>query len=224
MSLKFRVPNTEPFFTHRLLELGEYLTATVVEPFCLHHGVCWDRRFKDFFSPSKGSHPLEATGSIDFHLPAYFVGQMGELESRIRSQLEGLGIKLGALTYTNYPGRRMVETIHIPILENPTAVDAPPDVNMSKTAACLVLRGLLGYAQVDGRFELPVEDVLKRVSTITDEQIQKCSVAPLRDPEAQVVRRTPSAVTMKRVRRCLDELTRFVQWVANHNYRTVEVY
>ena len=59
-----------------------------------------------------------------------------------------------------------IQTIRISITENPTALVAPPDVNMSHTRGCVVLRDLLGYQRVNGRYEFAADDLVKRVSRL----------------------------------------------------------
>ena len=87
-----------------------------------------------------------------------------------------------------------VQTILIPITENPTALAAPPDVNMSHTRGCVVLRDLLGYQRVNGRYEFTADDLLKRVSSVTEDKIAACTASPVKSAEG--VRRTPSPISI----------------------------
>ena len=72
---------------------------------------------------------------------------------------------------------RPCRTILIPITENPTALAAPPDVNMSHSRGCVVLTGLLGYQPVNGRYEFTADDLVKRASSVTEDKIAACTPA-----------------------------------------------
>ena len=202
--------------TDRIMELCDYLTANILEPLCAKDGVKWQRRFMDHFTYDNTCDPLEPTGTIRFSVPPLFAGRVGEIEALILGELSKLGIRTGALVYERDPAHGRVEAMLIPITENPTALVAPPDVNMSATRGCLVLRDLLGYQRVNGRYEFAAEDLLKRLSTVTEERIAACTASPVNLPEG--VRRTPSPVSMKAIRRCLDEVRQFGAWALSHNH------
>jgi len=203
--------------THRIMELCDYLTGTVLEPMFARDGAKWNRRFMDFFTFDNGCDPLEPTGTIRFAVPPLFAGRIGELEEAIRRELSALKIKTAPFVYEKDPILNTVQGIVIQIVENPTALMAPPDVNMSQTRGCLVLRDLLGYQKVNGRYEFAPEDLLKRVSSVTEDKIAACTAGPVKSSEG--VRRTPSAVSMKAIRRCLDEVRSFGAWAMSHNHR-----
>jgi hypothetical protein len=203
--------------THRIMDLCDYLTGSVLEPLFASEGKSWNRRFMDFFSFDNSCDPLEPTGTIKFAVPPMFAGRLSELESVIHRELGRVGIKTGPFTYEKDPVLHTVQTISIPIIENPTALAAPPDVNMSQTRGCLVLRDLLGYQKVNGRYEFAPEDLLTRASAVTEDKIATCTASPVK--VAEEVRRTPSAVSMKAIRRCLEELKQFGLWAQTHNYR-----
>jgi hypothetical protein len=203
--------------THRIMELCDYLTGSVLEPLFAREGAKWDRRFMDFFSFDNACDPLEPTGTIKFAVPPLFAGRAGELESAILRELSKLKIKTGPFLYERDPMLNTIQVIQIPILENPTALVAPPDVNMSQTRGCLVLRDLLGYQKINGRYEFAADDLLKRVSSVTEDKIAACTASPVRLSEG--VRRTPSPISMKAIRRCLDEVRLFGLWALNHNHR-----
>jgi aspartate aminotransferase-like enzyme len=80
-----------------------------------------------------------------------------------------------------------------------------------------VLRDLLGYQWVNGRYEFMADDLVKRVSAVTEDKIAACTASPVKGAEG--VRRTPSPISMKAVRRCLEEIKQFGLWAANHNHR-----
>lgn len=202
--------------THRIMDLCDYLTGSVLEPLFAREGKKWNRRFMDFFTFDNACDPLEPTGTIKFAVPPMFAGRVGELESAILRELSQMGIKTGPFTYEKDPALQIVRSISIPIIENPTALIAPPEVNMSQTRGCLVLRDLLGYQKVNGRYEFGAEDLLNRTSAVTEERIANCTASPVK--VAEEVRRTPSAVSMKAIRRCLEELQQFGLWAKTHNY------
>jgi len=198
------------------MELCEYLTANVLEPFYAKDGINWQRRFMDNFTFDNTCDPLGPTGTIRFTPPPLFAGRLGELEHAIVGELSKLGIRTGAFAYEPDAAPKKTQTILIPIIENPTALVAPPDVNMSHTRGCLVLRDLLGYQRVNGRYEFAAEDLLKRVSAVTEEKIAACTASPVKLAEG--VRRTPSPISMKAIRRCLDEVRQFSLWALTHNH------
>ena len=145
--------------THRIMELCDYLTANVLEPMFARDGAKWNRRFMDFFTFDNACDPLEPTGTIRFAVPPLFAGRVGELETAITQELAKLRIKIGPFQYERDPVLQTVKTILISITENPTALAAPPDVNMSHTRGCVVLRDLLGYQRVNGRYEFMADDL-----------------------------------------------------------------
>ena len=115
--------------------------------------------------------------------------------------------------------------VRIPIIDNPTALLQPPEVNMSKTRGYVVLRDLLGYQPANGRYEFSADDLLKRVSTATEDRIAACTASPVRDRQAPTgVGRTPSPVSIKAVQRCLEEIGLFAEWAINHNYRRLAAF
>jgi hypothetical protein len=203
--------------THRITELCDYLTNKVLEPMFAREGKKWDRRFMDFFTFDNSCDPLEPTGTIRFAVPPMFAGQVGEMEARIQQEFGQLKIKTAPFAYEKDPAVGTVKSIVIRVLENPTALVAPPEVNMSQTRGCLVLRDLLGYQKVNGRYEFAPEDLVKRASAVTEEKIANCTASPVK--VAEEVRRTPSAISMKAIRRCLDELKQFGLWAKTHNYQ-----
>jgi hypothetical protein len=219
MSLKFEVVDTLPTpDTKRITDICDFLTAKVLYPFLTKHKDHWDYRFIEFFTHEKNCNPFDATGTIDFYPPPRYDNYLGELEESIRFELSKLNIETGPFQYENHPGRMVVRVIHIPVLVNPTGESTPPDVSLSETAACIVLRDILGYQHVNGRFEFRAEDLLKRVSSVTDETIRNRSAAPMKDLKSTkgVVSR-PSPATAKTIRRGLDELRQLASWAMNHN-------
>ena len=203
--------------THRIVDLCDYLSATVLEPLFTHEGAKWDRRFMSFFFFDNDCDPLEPTGTIRFRVPPMFAGRVGELERALASEFSKLNIKTGPFVYERDPKLQTVEIILIPVTDNPTALDAPPDVNMSQTRGCLVLRDLLGYQRTNDRYEFTPEDLIKRVSTVTEDRIAACTTSPVKTPQG--IRRTPSAVSMKAIRRCLEEIKQFGLWASSHNHK-----
>ena len=203
--------------THRIMELCEYLTANILEPMFIRDGAKWNRRFMDFFTFDNASDPLEPTGTIRFAVPPLFAGRVGELETAIIQELTKLRIKTGPFKYERDPALNAVQAILIPITENPTALVAPPDVNMSRMRGCVVLRDVLGYQWINGRYEFTADDLVKRVSSVTEDKIAACTASPVKGSEG--LRRTPSPISMKAVRRCLDEIRQFGLWALNHNHR-----
>jgi hypothetical protein len=203
--------------THRIMELCDFLTANVLEPMFAREGAKWNRRFMDFFTFDNASDPLEPTGNIRFAVPPLFAGRVGELEAAISRELGKLNIKTAPFKYERDPVLQTIQTIRITITENPTAMEAPPDVNMSHTRGCVVLRDLLGYQRVNGRYEFTADDLVKRVSSITEDKIAACTASPVKGSEG--VRRTPSPISMKAVRRCLEEIKQFALWALNHNHQ-----
>jgi hypothetical protein len=203
--------------THRIMELCDYLTGNVLEPLFAREGAKWNRRFMDFVTFDNASDPLQPTGTVRFAIPPMFAGRVGELEAAITSELAKLRIKTAPFEYEREPMLQGVQAIRITITENPTALAAPPDVNMSCTRGCVVLRDLLGYQRVNGRYEFMADDLVKRVSSVTEDKIAACTASPVKSSEG--VRRTPSPISMKAVRRCLEEVKQFGLWALNHNHR-----
>jgi hypothetical protein len=203
--------------THRIMELCEHLTESVLAPMFERENAKWDRRFINFFNYDNGCDPLEPLGKIHFTVPPLFSGRVGELEASILSEFARLKIKTAPFTYEKDSNFGSIRSITIQITENPTALFAPPDVNMSHTRGCVVLRDLLGYQKVNGRYEFTADDLVRRASSVTEENIAACTASPVKLSEG--VRRTPSQVSMKAIRRCLEEVQQFGRWALAHNYR-----
>lgn len=208
-----------PLRTHQIADLCDYLTAEVLEPLFTESGHRWNRRFMNFIGLDPACNPLEPTGTIHFQVPGLFAGQVGALQSAAVEALASLSIKTGPTTFRSAPQRPHERTIVIPVLENPTVLISPPDVNMSFSRGIVVMRDILGYRSANGRYEFAADDLLQRVSAVSEERIAACSASPLAGPEG--VRRTPSAVTMKSFRRCLDEIRQFALWATQHNYQAL---
>jgi hypothetical protein len=205
--------------THRIMELCDYLTGNVLEPMFAEAGTKWERRFIDFFSFDNDCDPLEPTGSIRFTIPPMFLGRAGELEEAITRELAKLRIKTAPFEYERHPSLGTALAFRIPVIENPTALMAPPEVNMSQTRGCLVLRDLLGYKKENGRYEFQADDLVSRLSSVTEEKIAACTASPVKSAEG--VRRTPSPVSVKAIRRCIEEVRQFAVWAMNHNYQNL---
>jgi hypothetical protein len=203
--------------THRIMELCEYLTSQVLEPMFRRENAPCDRRFLNFLTFDNSCDPLEPTGIIRFRVPPLFAGRVGELETAVLNELGKLKIKTAPFSYEKDPSFGTIRTIIIKVTENPTALFAPPDVNMSHTRGCLVLRDLLGYQRVNGRYEFNAEDLVRRVEAVTEEKIAACTASPVKGSEG--VRRTPSPVSMKAIRRCLEEVKQFGNWALTHHHQ-----
>ncbi len=220
MSLLFTIADRkEGHYTHRIWDLCLYLTDRVLRPFFARSKVSWEKHAGEFFTAEKGANPFEPTGTIVFRVPAMFAGQLGELESLIVAELARHGIQLGAFVREFSEDGMSVLRVHIPVVNNPTAHSGPPEVNMSNSAGCLVLRDLLGYRQTRGSYEFSAEDVLARVQAVTDSQVTKCSSRTVRDPSLPGrLRVTQSSATAHRIQRCLGELQRFAEWAKTHRF------
>ena len=200
--------------THRIAELGDYLTALVLEPKFAEAGHRWSRRFMNFITVDDACDPMAPTGTLLVRVPPLFAGRAGELEAALREELTALGL----VTAPAAPVPAG-ETITISILENPTVLISPPDVNIGYHRGAIVMRDLLGYQPVNGRFEFAADDLLKRVSGVSEEKIAACSASPMAGPEG--LRHRPSAITMKSFQRCLDEIRQFAIWATRHNYQSL---
>jgi hypothetical protein len=223
MKLNFIIEEeTSPLHTRTVMELCDYLTARVLDPMFARNNVRWDHRFMDFFTLDNDCGPLDPTGTIRLVVPPLFAGQLGELEKRVVDALAVRGIKPGKIGVVPNPCAPFSKVMVIPILENPSQLVEPPIVNMSRNRGCMVLRDLLGYEQVDGRYEFAADDLLKRVETVTEDKIAACTAAPLREARASgSVKRQPSAIGIRSIHRCLEEVRLFAQWALRHNYRNL---
>lgn len=208
--------------THRIMELCEYLTEKVLEPMFASEGKKWNRRFMDFFTYDNAGDPLEPVGTIRFTVPPMFAGHVLELQNAILRELSALKIKTGPVVYERDRVAKKVVAVLIPIIENPTALVAPPDVNMSQLRGCVVLRDLLGYQRVNARYEFGTDDLVKRLSAVTEEKIAACTSSPVK--VAQEVRRTPSAASVKATRRCVEELKQLGAWAKANKHQKLAAF
>jgi hypothetical protein len=227
MSLQIKISDTgDRLASHRLGDLCGYLDRRVVGPHLARHGVRWEARFEQFFLHQPGCDPFAATGTIEFYPPPLLLGQLDGLEAAIREALQALGIRTDRCERLHYAESQAVKVIRIPIVENPAARNDPPEVNMSTSAGRLVLRDLLGYQATDGRYRFSAEDMLHRMEALGDAQIEACSVSPSRlakGNESRRVRRVPSPMTLKRIRRCLGELRDYADWASRNRFQQLEV-
>lgn len=218
MKLQFSIvdaPQQMP--THTILDLCDFLTAKVLEPMFLKEGQQWDRRFMNFFVMDSSCDLLEPTGIMKLAVPQFFAGRNSELEEAVTGKLYALGIRTGSITFEKANAHSNAEIMVIPITENPTALIAPPPVNITQARGCVVLRDLLGYQQVNGKYVFASEEILKRAASITEDQIAARVASPVK--VGKEVKRLPSPVTVRAVARCLEEIKRFAQWAISHNYR-----
>lgn len=216
---------TNPLRTRSIMDLCDYLTDKILVPRFAISGAEWKHEFMNFFTFDNTCDPLQPTGTILFNVPPLFAGNVATLESAIVEELARLNIKTGGFAYGRNPVMPSETVVRIPIIDNPTALLQPPEVNMSKTRGYVVLRDLLGYQPANGRYEFSADDLLKRVSAATEDRIAACTASPVRDKQAPAgVRRTPSPVSMKAVKRCLEEIGQFAEWAINHNYRRLAAY
>jgi len=214
-----------PLRTRSIIDLCDYLADTVLAPRFAASGVTWTHEYMDFFGVDNTCDPLQPTGTIILTVPPMFAGNVASLEAAITEELARLNIKLGAFTPESRPADPSAVVLRIHVIDNPTALLQPPEVNMSTTRGTVVLRDLLGYQPANGRYEFAADDLLKRVSAVTEEKIAACTASPVRDKQlAAGVRRSPSPVSMKAVRRCLDEVNQFAQWALGHNYRRLAAF
>jgi len=90
---------------------------------------------------------------------------------------------------------------------------------MSRTRGTVVLRDLLHYQPVNGRYEFTADDVLKRVAGVTEQHIATCTASPVRESHSTTgVKRLPSPVSTGAVRRCLEEIRQFANWALEPHY------
>ena len=92
---------------------------------------------------------------------------------------------------------------------------------MSQTRGYAVLRDLLGYQKINGRYEFSAEDLISRVTGATEERIAACTASPVKG--AHGVQRTPSKASMKAALRCLEEVRRFAQWAIERGHHRLAV-
>jgi hypothetical protein len=216
---------SNPLRTRSIMDLCDYLTDKILVPLFATSGAKWNHESMDFFTFDNTCDPLQPTGTIIFNVPPMFAGSGASLEGGIREELTRLNIKAGAFISQEHPAVPSAIVMRIPIVDNPTALLQPPEVNMSKTRGSVVLRDLLGYQPAGGRYEFAADELLQRISAVTEEKIAACTASPVRDKQtAAGVRRTPSPISMKAVHRCLEEVQQFAKWAIGHNYRRLAAY
>ncbi len=216
---------SNPLRTRTIADLCDYLTDRVLVPRFASIGARWKREYMNFFSFDNTCDPLQPTGTILFTVPPVFAGNVESIQKAIQEELAVLKIAAGGFVAENHPETPGALVMRIHVTDNPTALLQPPEVNMSKTRGTVVLRDLLGYQPANGRYEFAVDDLLKRVSGVTEDKIAACTASPVRDQQTDAeVRRAPSPVSMKAVHRCLDEIQQFARWAMGHNYHRLAAY
>jgi hypothetical protein len=214
-----------PLRTRTIVDLCDYLTEKMLVPKFAASGSKWKHEFMDFFTFDNTCDPLQPTGTIIFTVPPLFAGCAASLEAAIGDELAKLKIKTGAIIHEEHPTVPAANVMRIQVVENPTALLQPPEVNMSTTRGTVVLRDVLGYQPINGRYEFAADDVLQRIAAVTPEKIAACTVSPIRDTQAAAgVRSTPSSISMKAVQRCLDEVRQFAEWASSHQYKRLAAY
>lgn len=213
------IEQDNPLRTRSIVDLCDYLTEKMLVPRFAASGAKWNHEFMEFFTFDNSCDPLQPMGTIIFTVPPLFAGCAASLEGAVREELGRLKIKAGAFIQEPHPAVPSANVMRFPIIENPTSLLQPPEVNMSTTRGSVVLRDLLGYQPVNGRYEFAADELLQRIAAVTEERVAACTASPVRDAQAAAgVRRTPSPVSMKAVRRCLEEVQQFAQWAMNHGY------
>jgi hypothetical protein len=203
--------------THTLLDLCDSLPANALQPLLESEGEHWDRQFMNFLTFANACDPFEPTGTLLLSVPGRFAGRIGQVQEAVNRALRVLGVKTGAWNLDSAESVLGQEVYRIPVLENPTVLIAPPRVNVAYARGCVVLRDLLGYEPVDGRYEFAADDLLQRAAAVTDDKIAACTASPVRVTEG--IRRVPSPMGMVSIRRCLEEIKQFALWASRHNYQ-----
>lgn len=222
MKLRFSIiDERNPLRTRSILDLCDYLTEKMLVPRFAASRAEWDRRFMDFFTFDNTCDPLQPTGTIQFTVPPLFAGCASSLEQAIVEKLGELGIKTGPFTPVPSDGAGGALVLRFSVVENPTSLLQPPEVNMNTTRGRVVLRDLLGYQPANLRYRFSADDVLRRIAQATDERIAECTASPVRDSQGGV-RRSPSAASMRAVRRCLEELRSFAEWAKAQGFQQLE--
>lgn len=210
-----------PLRTRSIADLCDYLTDRLLVPQFAASGANWRREYMNFFTFDNTCDPLQPIGTIYFNVPPLFAGCSASLETAIVDELALLKIKTGAIVHEPHAAVTSAVVMRIPIIDNPTALLQPPEVNMSRTRGSVVLRDLLGYEPVNGRYEFTADDLLQRLAKVTEERVAACTASPVKEvaTPSGSVRRVPSAISMRAVQRCLDEVRQFAEWALRHNYR-----
>jgi hypothetical protein len=211
-----------PLRTRSIVDLCDYLTDKLLVPRFAANGANWRKEYMDFFTFDNTCDPLQPTGTINFHVPPLFAGCAASLEHAVTVELAKLDIKVGRVTVEPHPATSGAAILHIPIVDNPTALLQPPEVNMSLTRGTVVLRDLLGYKPVNGRYEFTADGLLKRLTKVTEQRIAACTASPVREVHSSgAVRRLPSPVSTGAVRRCLEEVRLFAIWAVEHGFHSL---
>lgn len=212
-----------PRHTRTIADLCDHLTDRLLVPHFAASGAHWRREYMNFFTFDNSCDPLQPTGTILFHIPPLFAGCSASLEEAIGRELERLQIRTGRIVHEPHPAATDVITMRIPIVDNPSALLEPPEVNMSRTRGAVVLRDLLGYSPAGGRYEFEAGDLLQRLGQVTEARIAACTTSPVKEKSdgGVAVKSQPSVVSMRAVQRCLGELRQFAEWAMRHNYRRV---
>lgn len=214
-----------PLRTRTIVDLCDYLTDKMLVPRFAASGSKWNHEFMNFFTFDNTCDPLQPVGTIIFTVPPLFAGCAASLQTAILDEFAKLKIKTGAIVHEEHPVVPLANVMRIQIVENPTALLQPPEVNMSTTRGTVVLRDVLGYQPTNGRYEFATDDVLQRISAVSEDKIAACTASPVRDAQSPAgVRRSPSLVSMKAVQRCLEEVRQFAEWALGHNYRRLAAY
>jgi hypothetical protein len=219
--LSFTITDTpSPLHTRTIMDLCDYLTDKMLAPRFTASGAHWDQAAMDFFTFDNTCDPLQPTGTIIFTVPPLFAGCVQSLQAAIVEELGKLKIRTARIVREKSPEHPSIVVMRIPVVDNPTALLQPPEVNMSKTRGFVVLRDLLGYQPVGGRYEFEARELLERLGRITEAQIATCTASPVRDTGgAAGLQRRPSLISVKAVHRCLEEIREFAEWAAKHRFR-----
>lgn len=206
-----------PTPTRTIMELCDYLTDRMLMPRFAESGAHWEHAYMDFFTFDNTCDPLQPTGTIIFTVPPLLAGCAASLEASIVAELGKLGIKTGRISREAPAGQPDAAVLRIPIKDNPTVHTQPPEVNMSRTRGFVVLRDLLGFQPVSGRYEFTTEELLKRLDNVSEQRIAACTSSPVQEKKARArVEVQPSLVSVRAVHRCLDELREFAEWAVEH--------
>jgi len=149
MKLRFSIAEERnPLRTRSVMDLCDYLTEKMLVPRFAASGSKWSHEFMDFFTFDNTCDPLQPTGTIIFTVPPLFAGCAASLQASILDELGKLKIKTGAIVQEEHPVVPAAQVMRIQIVDNPTALLQPPEVNMSVTRGTVVLRDLLGYQRL----------------------------------------------------------------------------
>lgn len=131
------------------------------------------------------------------------------------------GVKFGEFKEDQSGMFRGEKVYRIPVQITQQPKNAPPDINMANETAQVIFHGLLNLPI--NQKSISATDLLFRLSTLTDFNIQKAIQKPSTTQKPGQAQFVSFGIDESRIRRHIEALRQLAQWCVDNHYDTIEL-